>query len=67
MVMNQAQENHLIDFVNVLVYYQPIEFVDEDIQFVFTLDLIMFLVENLPLYFHTSYLLSSWEYQYQSN
>ena len=65
--MDQTEQDHLINFIHVLIYDQPVEFMDENVQFVFTLDLIMLLVEDLLLNFHASYLMSCGEYQYEAN
>lgn len=49
MIVNDTKENHLIDLVDVLIDDQAVEFVNEEVQLVLTLDLVMLLCEYLPL------------------
>jgi hypothetical protein len=50
-----------------LVNDQSVEFMNENIELVFTLDLIMLLVKYLLFNFLVSYLLGHWENQNHSN
>jgi len=49
MIVNDTKEDHLIDLVDMLIDDQAVELVNEEVQLVFTLDLVMLLCEYLPL------------------
>lgn len=60
MIVNKTKEYHLVDFIHMLIDDESIEFVDEDVEFVLTLDLIMLLVKDLLLNLVVSDLSSRW-------
>lgn len=62
MIMYYTKKDHLIDFVDMLINDESVKLMNKDVQFIFTLDLIMLFVEDLLLDLTISDLSSGWIY-----
>lgn len=66
-VVDQAQQDHFVYLVYMLVDYQAVEFVDKEIEFVLTLDFVVLFGEDLTLDLGLTDLRDCWEQQYESD